>query len=348
MDINVLWVNGEDLPTTKWKNNNICFITCQSVETAILLIEQGKEKYDAIILDAECKYKDADNKKSIKGMIEGRMQLAYKRISMSVFIYVKDSEYDTRILLDKILPIPENMPSRMPYYTSAEEDLEQLLDDICYAVEQQIEIIKIYRDEYEFYKKNCGDVSKLIDILKKYKSEDTDSFNRNDSIPNTIRSLAEDVCKYLNKPRIGILPIESKEGNIKLCSEFFGVDRESVIMPIPIQRCFHIIADVGNEGSHGKKKLSLPEKGLIGQIANNEFPHLNRLLINCLLSILHWCKIRVPINGADMQEKSLGIFKKWYGKKNKCNIEGLTLTIYRNEGGETSYKLVDWFRNDGE
>lgn len=108
----------------------------------------------------------------------------------------------------------------------------------------------------------------------------------NKNVPFMVRNIMCDfVLPKLNELRILPIKLNDAKANLNECSKFFGDRNVKDILNIPIyiQRCFHSISEICNNGAHPIETQELIEK--------EDAPYLNTTLIYELINIIKWCSM---------------------------------------------------------
>lgn len=268
--LNVLWV--DDMPTEDFMNeayeNGLSITSATSVEKGLVFLKNKSSVWDAIILDANCKITDEEQEQpSLMALKEAVNQLVHMRTEIPWFVYtggdyegvehlkfiINERGYDDRLFYEK--------PKQR--YELFENIKKAVASSCAYKVRQK------YASVCSFYKDND-----LVELLMKYESE---GFDTDKSIPNSVRLIIEWIMRYLEG--VGLLPIEFTGTNISKCSSSLGDIPQ--LVPIHVARSMHFCVEVCNNGSHGDE--------IIGYIVGGEAPYLNKSIVLNLLNILQWC-----------------------------------------------------------
>jgi hypothetical protein len=325
-NIKVLWIDDE--PSNRFRafgHKNDLDIT------QALSVNKGKEllqtkKWDAIILDVNCKIDGSQNEVvSIEAFFEALQQMTD---DIPYFVYTGGNYKGAEVL---------NLLHKKPYqdkkYFNKPNERDLLFDNIKEAVKDSPRYFarQKFADVCAFYQDDD-----LVDLLVKL---DTDQIKTDIDVPTRVRYILSWVMKKLNS--LCVLPIKANENvtNLAQCSRFLGYDKMQVIVPLHIQRNFHSSVSVANEGAHRNDEELSKVQTLL---RNGDAPYLNSALIYELLSILRWSSTLDPKDNAVRRKNTIKILKTYIDKEGlKCTrIEGAYAIFANKDGNEKEIELA--------
>ncbi len=267
--LNVLWV--DDIPTEEFMNEayeyGLDIIAAKSVQSGLKLLNDKTKLWDAIILDANCKLTDDEQEQpSLKALQEAIHQLVHMRTDILWFVYT-GGDYEGVEHLEYM--IKERPYDDRLYYEKPKQRFE-LFENIKKATSQKETILvkQKYPEVCNFY--NDADFIKLL-ICFENGGIETDS-----NIPNRVREVLDMIMERLNF--LGVLPVLFNNTNLNECSVCLGMMKGFI--PTHIQESFRLCVNIANEGSHKESRKFIRE---------NKAPFLNKVIIACLINIMHWC-----------------------------------------------------------
>lgn len=275
--IQVLWI--DDKPAQNFiiyaSLHNIKVTAKTNVDEGIEELSHNKNKYDAIILDANCvSHRDNTMAPHIKALQYATNQIAQNKIELPWFVY-SGGGFEGEKSIDVIVEgceLPYNPENR---WYKKPGDMEDLFADIKSVVAQfpDFKLKEKHKELFSWYPHTAA----LLDIIRYLDKEDN---NNDDEVFNKIRQQLEYLMDFAYKK--GFLNIEFKTTNLGECSKQLGKQELTGIIPNYIQRSLHSIVTVCNEGSH---LTSLQEI-----IRNNKAPYLIKSTIYEFLNLVHWFK----------------------------------------------------------
>ncbi len=293
----VLWVENEPEKLRNFKRDieedgEIELVVIKDSQSAVKYLNDNIEKLTGAVLDIESfidPNSDEETKSSFCRVRDAINSLSYRnKIEYFAFTgkgkYLKDKEgfedeYGCRIF-DKNYEGIE-----------AEEYLKEIVDR---------HIIAVISSKYSgtFISQEIQLV--LLKILMVLESSDY----RNWSVYNEIRKVMDWIMQYCYK--IGLLQEEFRGSNINSLSKFLGLDdmAESGLVPVYIQRNFHSVVTISNNGSHDLIVNRDTKEG--------HAPYLVRSTIYELLNILYWLGT-LPVDEDSINEREIithGIYIK--------------------------------------
>ena len=322
-NIKVLWIDDEP------NGGFIGFGAKNGLDiTQALSVNKGKEllqtkKWDAIILDVNCKIDGAQNEvASVSAFLEALQLIT---IDIPYFVYTGGNYEGAEVL--KHLP---QKPYQNKKYFNKSNERDLLFDNIKEAVKDSPRYFarQKFADVCAFYQDDD-----LVDLLVKL---DTDQIKTDIDVPTRVRYILSWVMKKLNS--LCVLPIKANENvtNLAQCSRFLGYDKMQVIVPLYVQRNFFSCVSVANEGAHRNDEELTKVQTLL---RNSDAPYLNSALIYELLSILRWCSTLNSKDNADRRKSTIKILKKYVDNEGfRCaQIEGAYAFFMRE--GENEKKI---------
>ncbi len=325
-NIKVLWIDDE--PSNRFRafgHKNDLDIT------QALSVNKGKEllqtkKWDAIILDVNCKIDGSQNEVvSIEAFFEALQQMTD---DIPYFVYTGGNYKGAEVL---------NLLHKKPYqdkkYFNKPNERDLLFDNIKKAVKDSPRYFARQRfaDVCDFYQDDD-----LVDLLVKL---DTSQIKTDVDVPKKVRDILSWVMKRLNS--LCVLPIKANENvtNLAECSRFLGNNMMQVIVPLYVQRNFFSCVSVANEGAHRNDEELTKVQTLL---RNSDAPYLNSALIYELLSILRWCSTLNSKDNADRRKSTIKILKKYVDNEGfRCaQIEGAYAFFTREGENEKKIELA--------
>lgn len=303
--INVLWI--DDQPSDPFMdaafNDGINIENCLFLDDAIKRLNDVDVSWDAIILDANCKIHSQNEAPDIDALTASINALYRLNMELPWFVYTAGG-YQGEDSLKHIIPKERDWDDRQFYRKPSQMD--ELFSNLKKAVSNSFvaNVKRKYKDVCSFYKEKD-----LVDILVAY--ENDDSFERNQTIPNSIRKILDWVMVYCNE--VCVLQLKFNGTNLNECSKEFGKNEMEMFLPIYVQRSFHSCVTYANYGSHRNTDI-------IEDIKKGVAPYLNRSAVLDLLNILVWCK-GLPTNESERQELSKQV-KSLFRNKAKIIAEG--------------------------
>lgn len=285
---------------------------CQTVDKGLLALQDRNKIYEAIILDANCKISDENTEApaliALSHAIVGIYALG---ITIPWFVYTGGG-YEGAQALEYIIPQKYRTWDEKRWYDKPDDEYE-LFGAIVKAVEnsETHQLMLQFPEAFE--------MSKSQELLGLLKRRDSHEFERDETVPNSLRCVADDVCDYLHDK--AIYPIEFTTSNkIKECSFIIGEDSQNRIAPLYIQNCFRFLSDYCNAASHQSDKKETVERPNIirSDIRAGRAKYLNRTAVHSLMNIISWA-YNFPVNDIEaMKPFTEGMLKlkaDWDRKK---------------------------------
>ncbi len=283
----VLWVENEPEKLIDFKNDieddgDIEFVIFRDSLSAAAYLDENIEKLSGAVLDIES-FISPDSEDEVKTSFcrvrDKILNLEYRnKIEFFALTgkgkYLNDKkgfeeEYNCRIF-DK------NYGS-----IEAEEYLKEIVGRHIIA-----KISSKYREAF-IHKDIQMDLLKVLMVL-----EERD--DRNSGVYNDIRKVMDWVMDYCYN--IGLSQVEFDGSNLAECSKFLGHPAlaDKGLIPVYIQRNFHSVVTISNEGSH---RLVIDQDTKEGRA-----PYLIRSTVFELLNILNWLGT-IPTDEASVEER---------------------------------------------
>ncbi len=258
-----------------------------NVNDGLASLEDRGFSFDAVILDANCVTTgEFGEVPEVSALTYAIGEVNRRHIDIPWFVFSGEG-FEGDNSLEYI--VPKNRPWDDRAFYRKSDQADELLAAIKKAVGQYTRTrIKIkYADACNVYQEQD-----FIDLLAAFDGAD-DDFDHDTGIPNTIRGIMDWVCFNFFS--------EIFEGsNIGECSRIIGNGRLSHIIPVYVQRSFHLLSEYANAGSHRyeqyfgekpfayKRRINIAES-LRSDISDGTAPYLNRLATLSLLTLLSWC-----------------------------------------------------------
>lgn len=290
--IEVLWIDDECMLTPdklspmgeEFVNyayeQNIKITPMQTYKEGVGAIKNNPHRWCAVILDIH-------NQKTTSGKPSDDFDAARDEIKSLQTLRHQEEPY-IFILSGNKLYQGEHSTIRQPDYCSKSiydkngEDYKQLFDDILkiqnisklYTCQEQ------HKDVLTIAKELCGEETweRLLKILYKITINDI----KNDpALFNDMRKILEDIMKVLEEQyRYSYFTETKEEISLNNLSRYIGNDKN---VPIYIQRAFHTLTSVTQNGSHGLEVDS--------DVLSSKAPYLLRSSLYELCNILFWMRM---------------------------------------------------------
>ena len=269
----VLWVENEPEKLRNFRRDieedgEIELVVMKDAQSAIAYLDENIEKLSAAILDIESFIKpgeDTETKTSFCRVRDKINALEYRN-SIQYFAFTGKGKY-----LKSRKKFKEEYGCEIfdKNYEGikAEEYLKQIVDNHIIA-----QISSKYSGAF-IHKEIQLDLLRVLLVLEEHDY-------RNAGVYNDIRKIMDWVMGYCYD--IGLSQIKFTGSNLNDCSRFLG--REEIanagLVPIYVQRSFHSVVAIANEGSH--------RLGIDKDTKEGRAPYLVRSIVFELLNILSW------------------------------------------------------------
>ncbi len=287
--LRVLWVDDkpDNAFVTRAAEKGIRIFVRTNFDDGLEALEDRSLSFDAIILDANCVVTgELGELPEVSSLTYAINEIHRRQIELPWFV-LSGEGFEGDDALEYL--VPKNRPwDDRPFYRKGQDE-GLLLGRIKKAVScfEDTRIKLKYADECNLYQEND-----LVDMLTRFDAGDED-FDQDISVPNTIRCIMDWICHNFFS--------EVFEGsNISECSRILSNSRLSRYVPIYVQRCFHLLSEYCNAGSHRyqraenestqtyRRRVEMSE-GIRSDIADGTAVYLNRLAVLSLLTLLRWC-----------------------------------------------------------
>lgn len=299
--IKVLWIDDQPTDSFKIKASfaGIDIVVAEDVKTGMKLLEDTTHTFEAIILDANCKIGiDENETEDISALSHAIAGIYVRRIEIPWFVYTAGAIKDKKTLEAIIPQTYRNWDNK--YFYAKPGEINELFDAIKKAVKDQ-EITKTKRRYSSAFKAYDG--LELLNLLLQQKEQ---TFNNDQSVPKTIRFIAENICHKLSN--LNIISCPNQSNIINGCSIFIGTKEAGNPFPLHIKGAFHFLSQYYcNPGSHAGNPQKEPV--VCSFIQKGDAPYLNQMGLNALLSILDWYS-SLPFN----DDEAMSPFRKFYNQ----------------------------------
>lgn len=300
-----LWIDDE--PNDEFINEayefDIDITVCTCHEDGMFALKKPNSNWDAVILDANCKLtNDSQEAPSLESLTESILEIhtfctAYYKFT-PWFVYTGGA-YEGFEQLESRISNKREWDDRK--YYNKPIDRYKLYDNLKKAVEKSKEwkIKSEYNSAFEIFKIKSpfnvlGDIESSM-LLKLLLAKDSIvEATYPDHLNNIRKFIAGGVMKTLSN--MGVIPASIKELNKK--GKHLSDDRFKINIPIHVQRSFHTIIAVCQDGSHSGKEA---EEGKIPAqidklVREGDVPYLLISMVYDLLNILIWLKGFIKTN----------------------------------------------------
>lgn len=279
--IKVLWI--DDQPAEEmvafFASEGIEIEVCENYSDGVKWLKAHNNICDAVILDVNCK--ETSKPEEVASMkVFGRYRIEIIKLCESLnevipyFIYTGGGYAGADSLNEYTIERKEWWKSIDKVYYAKPVDICKLINDIKEA--SQNRTLYKYKIKYADIFASCIGKeceSDIIEIIESIENGET----TNVSIPNSCRRVIESICKFLQAEKI--VPIKF-ETNISEYSRYIGVID---YIPNYVQRHFHSLSTLANDGSHNYSNVKT-------SIESNEAPYLNRAVVFELFTLIVWCE----------------------------------------------------------
>lgn len=325
--IKVLWIDdnpdefGEFLDDAY--DEKIEITVCKDVMSGIQELQNRNVIYEAVILDANCLVGDQgpDEIVHIDALTEAFYSLGRIGNQLPVFVYTAGG-YDKFESLNTLIPnlyrrkasdgkvFVNAHKNEQAYYDKPDEEFE-LFDAIITAVSSSEEhkIIRAYPEAFEVCKNR-----ELLDLIRRM---DDPEFDRDETVPNSLRCVADILCDFLKDKQI--YPDDFKSSNkIKECSLVFSEDKSNEFVPNHIQNAFYFLSEYLNRGSHGRSET--PKRKSVNKLREDikagRAKYLNRAALHLMMTLFHWA-VTLPFGDSTAMERIKGLSSDYKSEADK-------------------------------
>lgn len=292
---NVIWIDDEYEQNPYFVSNavekGINIVGYKSAKEGIEALKANFEKWDAIILDANCLLDSIDKSPDVDS-------LEYSTTNINTLFLMKKEEIPVFILSGYKDFLENNMARKwVKKYkifhktdvTDNEDNLNSFYDKIIEKVENSNRIETFVRRNYaEILNDNSEYETTLTNILVAY--EKKENLKNNYGVLTEIRGILEQIRHPLSK----IYLIDDPESSISWVFKYWDNDEMNFI-PIYIRETFRKLVNVTNGASHHDKSPTQKD------ISDGKAPHLVESCILDLLTILRWFNKELPISPNDIE-----------------------------------------------
>lgn len=284
--------------------------TYRTVDAGLNALQDRNKIYEAIILDANCKISD-ENKETPALVALSHAIVGIYAIGATIpwFVYTGGG-YEGAEALEYIIPQKYRSWDEKHWYDKPDDEHE-LFKAITTAVEnsETHQLMLQFPEAFEMSKSQ-----ELLDILKQ---RNTHEFERDETVPNSLRCVADDVCHFLRDN--GIYPAEFTTSNkIKECSILFGKDHNYQLVPTYIQNSLRFLSDYCNAASHqSDDNITMRKPNVIrADIRGGKAKYLNRSAVHSLMNVILWAS-NFPVNDIEAMKPYTDVMLKL-----KADLEG--------------------------
>jgi len=335
--ITVLWIDDEPKQgfIDNAYNHGIDIYTATTVDAGIEELCVPKHKYDAIILDANCRRHTDDETPNVLTLNYAINKLNSENIPIPWFVY-SGGGFEGEDDIDKFVETQERTYDDKNWYHKPTERLE-LYESIKKVVGQSEAVMlkRQYSDIFSFYP-NDNELIKILGFLQPDKRNDPDVYN-------LIRKELEWIMDYcfdcgLLLEKLGNKQTDTdKKNGLNNCSCLLS---KHPSVPIYIQRSFHSTVQISNDGSHRLEIDNLIKAG--------KAPYLNRSTILELLNIIRWLKT-LPQDGEGRKKLRETTTQSLNRLLSPDDYNGKEMVVEQDDGGNfhcgeclLSYKSAQW------
>ena len=283
----VLWMNNGDESLLDYigeaSHYNITITTCNDVAECRELLEGKASEWNAIMLNADYKWKNRNGVEKRSVNIYGNLLSIINNYCLPLFV-VTDNERPGSWTIKTF----KDNGQEIYLLNNQQLLLGKIIQDVNNNPEFKI------RKKYNVVCKYCNNPH-LMNLLLKLDKGSID-FSKDTTIPNECRDVLEWI--KVNSPLNGkVIPykiMKMLDNDITYPSDFYcdtydklslnefsrAVDKTNNI-PEYVKRSFHRCCSVSNEGSHLSEIDNL--------IGKNKVPYVNVTLIYDLLNVIYWC-----------------------------------------------------------
>ena len=310
--INALWIddlpsdpNSDEFFTDEALIAGIDITNAVTVDAGMALIDNVNNHFDAIILDINCYWRDAETEiPHHSALFYAIQEIRTRNLDIPYFVY-SALDADGIKIVESMIREVNPWDSRLMYHKPRDRKL--LFEAIKEAVRnsQDYRIRSRYNDAFGIVS-DAG----LLDLLKEFEQDES---GRRLSVIRKIRPLFEELATYLHNEGLVRLDdakkIQDKDRStniIKDCSAYIDLeDWRRKFIPTHIKRLFHFVSQCANESEHYYGSMDIKDEEVKNKLTNmlpaGQSPYLNRLMVFGFLEILTWVN-RLPVKDESWKE----------------------------------------------
>lgn len=282
--IKVLWIDDNPDEFTEFLDDafdaGLDIEVYKTVESGLKALQDRDKIFEAVILDANCKISDENTEAPhLVALSHAIVGIYAREIKLPWFVYTGGG-YEGAEALEFIIPQQYRLWDEKQWYDKP-DDADKLFEAIRKAVarREETQLMNEFPEAFEICKSQ-----ELLGLLKRMNSAD---FERDETVPNSLRCVADDICHFLRDN--GIYPAEFTTSNkIKECSLTFAEDKKKRIAPLYIQNTFFFLSEYCNAGSHQSDSGSKQPNQIRADIKAGKARYLNRSALHMLMNIILW------------------------------------------------------------
>ena len=275
----------------------------KTVDSGLTALQDRNKIYEAIILDANCKISDENAEAPALVALSHAIVGIYAIGSTVPWFVYTGGGYEGAEALEYIIPQKYRSWDERHWYDKPDDE-----DELFKAIISAVENSETHKLMLQF--PEAFEISKSQELLDLLKHRDSYEFERDETVPNSLRCVADDVCHFLRDK--GIYPAEFTTSNkIKECSMVIGEDHECHIAPRYIQNCFLFLSDYCNAASHQseKREQSRTQNIIRDHIRSGKAKYLNRSAVHSLMNIILWAS-NFPVNDVEAMKPYTDVMLK--------------------------------------
>jgi len=271
--INVLWI--DDDPSDSFQDaayeEQIDITVAKFVIAAKKMLEDRTKKWDAIILDANCKIYSENEAPNIDALAEAIDLVGPYQDKIPWFVYTGGT-YEGISSLKHIIKSSRQWDDRKYYHKGT--DMDALFDNIKKAV--SMSPISHIRAKYSSITSICPRWD-LVEILNHF--ENDENFDYDKDVPKRVRDILNWLFRELNS--IQFLLVKFNNCSQNAANDFLGRESLSEFIDIHHQKALDFCVYYANNGSHDGLPVNT-------DITEGKSRFLNKLGVFALLDVLSW------------------------------------------------------------
>lgn len=315
--IKVLWIDDNPTQFDEFLDDahdeGLDITVFQTVEAGLKELENRNAIYEALILDANCKIADEETEvPQLVALSHAIVGLYVRDINLPWFVYTGGS-YDGKEALEHLIPQQYRKWDERQWYNKPDDEYE-LFAAIKSAVakSEDHKLMEQFPEAFDICKSQ-----ELLDLLRKMNTHD---FERDETAPNSLRCVADEVCDFLRDNGIFVSEFTSSN-HIKECSILFGTDKNYQYVPIYIQNSLRSLSDYCNAGSHqSENKNKVKPNKVRADIKAGNAKYLNRAAIHSLMNVILWAH-SFPIDDQEAMKEITNFFLERKSEQERKNRE---------------------------